>query len=132
MSGVWSKEKAWKWYNEHNWIRGCNFMGSDCANRIDQWQELGFEERLQTADEELALAAKTGFNAIRIIPEFIVWDQDHDGFMERFERYLATAWKYGISCMIVFGNDCTDLGFVGGELQLPKLIAVFGFSRFRN
>lgn len=48
-------------------------MGSDCANRIDQWQELGFEERLKTADRELELAAKTGYNSIRIVLEFIVW-----------------------------------------------------------
>ncbi len=106
MNGVWSKEKAWEWYNSHPWLRGCNFMSSDCANRIDQWQELGFEERLKTADEELALAAETGFNSIRIIPEFIVWDQEHDGFMKRFDRYLETAWKHGISSMVVFGNDC--------------------------
>lgn len=105
-ANVWSKEKAWEWYNARPWLRGCNFMGSDCANRIDQWQELGFEQRLATADRELKLAAETGFNTIRIIPEFIVWDQDHDGFMERFDRYLATAWKYGISSMVVFGNDC--------------------------
>jgi hypothetical protein len=26
--------------------------------------------------------------------------------MERLERYISTAWKYGIACMIVFGNDC--------------------------
>ena len=103
---VWSKEKAWEWYNSRTWMRGCNFMGSDCANRIDQWQEYGFEEHLETADRELALAAETGFNSIRIIPEFFVWDQDHDGFMERFDRYLTTAWKHGISSMIVFGNDC--------------------------
>ena len=106
MNDVWSKEKAWKWYDDRTWMRGCNFMGSDCANRIDQWQALGFEKRLETADRELKLAAETGFNTIRIIPEFIVWDQDHDGFMERFDRYLATAWKYGISSMVVFGNDC--------------------------
>ena len=56
MGKVWSKERAWEWYNNHNWLRGCNFMSSDCANRIDQWQEEGFEERLKTADEELALA----------------------------------------------------------------------------
>ncbi|MBQ4051298.1 MAG: cellulase family glycosylhydrolase [Oscillospiraceae bacterium] len=103
---VWSKEKAWEWYDSRPWLRGCNFMGSDCANRIDQWQELGFEERLKTADEELALAAATGFNTIRIILEFIVWNEQHDGFMERFDRYLDTAWKHGISCMVVFGNDC--------------------------
>lgn len=106
MGSRWSKERAWEWYNNRPWIRGCNFMGSDCANRIDQWQELGFEESIKVADEELKLAAETGFNSIRIILEFIVWKEEHDGFMERFERYLETAAKHGISCMIVFGNDC--------------------------
>jgi hypothetical protein len=106
MSGVWSKEKAWEWYDSIPWIRGCNFMSSDCANRIDQWQALGFEGRLATADRELALAASIGFNSIRLILEFIVWDQEHDGFMERFDRYLSTAYKYNIRSMIVFGNDC--------------------------
>lgn len=106
MGVKWSERRAWDWYNQHPWIRGCNFMGSDCANRIDQWQELGFEERLKTADAELALAAAAGLNSIRIIPEFIVWDQQHDGFMERFERYIATAASHGITCMVVFGNDC--------------------------
>ena len=102
----WSRERAWEWYRAKPWIRGCNFMGSDCCNRIDQWQEYGFEERMQTADRELKLLAETGFNSIRIILEFIVWKQEHDGFMERLERYIATADRYGISCMIVFGNDC--------------------------
>ena len=46
------------------------------------------------------------FNSIRIILEFYVWQQQHDGFMERFDRYLATAWKHGISCMVTLGNDC--------------------------
>lgn len=106
MGSRWSKERAWQWYNARPWLRGCNFMGSDCANRIDQWQALGFEERLQTADRELALAAETGFNTIRIAPEFIVWYQEHDTFFDRFDRYLDTAYKHGISSMIVLGNDC--------------------------
>ena len=106
MGSIWTKEKAWEWYDGRPWLRGCNFMGSDCANRIDQWQKLGFEERLKTADGELALAAETGFNTIRIILEFIVWDREHDGFMERFDRYLETAHRHGISCMVVLGNDC--------------------------
>ncbi len=103
---VWSKERAWAWYNARAWMRGCNFMSSDCANRIDQWQEYGFDEKLITVDRELELAAKTGFNSIRVIVEYIVWEKQHDGFMERLERYIATAAKHGISCMIVFGNDC--------------------------
>ena len=38
----WTKERAWEWYRSRPWIRGCNFMGSDCVNRIDQWQEWHF------------------------------------------------------------------------------------------
>ena len=57
MKGQWSRERAWDWYDRHPWFRGCNFMGSDCANRIDQWQALGFEERMVTAERELKLAA---------------------------------------------------------------------------
>ena len=55
MTGRWTKEKAWQWYNERPWIRGCNYMSADCANRIDQWQSHGFEERFKTTEEELAL-----------------------------------------------------------------------------
>lgn len=102
----WSKERAWEWYNSRPWIRGCNFMSSDCANRIDQWQSLGFEERLETTDRELKLAADTGFNSIRIVLEFVVWKEEHDTFFERFDRYLDVCAKHGISCMVVLGNDC--------------------------
>ncbi len=47
MNGQWTKEAAWSWYNKRPWICGCNFMSSDCASRIDQWQESGFEERFE-------------------------------------------------------------------------------------
>ncbi|MBQ2987780.1 MAG: cellulase family glycosylhydrolase [Clostridia bacterium] len=102
----WSKEKAWEWYDSRPWLRGCNYMSADCANRVDQWQALGFEERFQTTETELALMQKTGFNTVRLIPEYVVWKEEHDGFMERFDRYLSLCAKYGISCMIVLANDC--------------------------
>jgi hypothetical protein len=81
-------------------------MSADCANRIDQWQELGFEERFKTTEEELRLMQKTGFNTVRLILEYVVWKEEHDGFMARFDRYLSLCAKYGISCMIVLANDC--------------------------
>ena len=43
----WSKERIRDWYNARPWMRGCNYMSADCANRVDQWQELGFEETSQ-------------------------------------------------------------------------------------
>jgi len=102
----WSKEKIWDWYNARPWMRGCNYMSADCANRIDQWQELGFDERFQTTEEELALMQETGFNTVRLIVEYVVWKEEHDGFMKRFDRYLDLCAKYGISAIIVLANDC--------------------------
>ena len=102
----WSKERIWEWYNARPWMRGCNYMSADCANRVDQWQALGFEERFETTERELALMRETGLNSVRLILEYVVWQKEHDGFMERFDRYLSLCAKYGISCMIVLANDC--------------------------
>ena len=106
MNSRWSKEKAWEWYRSRPWMRGCNYMSADCANRVDQWQSLGFEERFETTARELALMQETGFNTVRLILEYVVWKEEHDGFMERFDRYLSLCAKHGISCMIVLANDC--------------------------
>ena len=73
----WTKQQAWQWYNERPWIRGCNYMSADCANRVDQWQALGWEERLETTEKEFALMQETGFNTIRIILEYAVWRDEH-------------------------------------------------------
>ena len=108
-TGPWTKERAWEWYGRLPWLRGCNFMGSDCVNRVDQWQALGFEKRFETADRELALAASIGYNTVRLLVEqqgFVVWMAEHDGFMERFERTVALCAKHGIRPMIVLANDC--------------------------
>lgn len=140
---MWSKERIWKWYNERPWIRGCNYMSADCTNHIDQWQSLGFEERLKTADDELALVAETGYNSVRLYIPFIVWDQEHDTFFDRFEKYLDVCAKHGLSCMIVLANDCvrpkgvepdhigeqrTDWGYHGGrKLSEHGKLAGMGF-----
>lgn len=103
----WSKEKIREWYDSRPWIRGCNYMSADCANwLIDQWQEYGFEERFETTKNEFALMRELGYNSIRIFPSFVVWEKEHDGFMKRFERYVDLAFRNGISCMVVLGNDC--------------------------
>lgn len=106
MKERWTKEQVWEWYNGRPWLRGCNYMSADCVNRIDQWQALHFEETLATTDRELALAAETGFNSIRVVVEYVVWKEEHDGFLERFDRYLDVCAKHGISCMVVLANDC--------------------------
>lgn len=106
MKTRWTKEQIWDWYNARPWMRGCNYMSADCVNRVDQWQALGFEEHLKTTEEELKLMQKTGFNSVRLILEYVVWKEEHDSFLERFDRYLSLCAKYGVSCMITLANDC--------------------------
>ena len=106
----WPKEKAWEWYNAQPWIRGCNYMPASAANRVDQWQELGCEERFAEVERELALAETVGFNALRILVEeqgFGVWLAEHDGFMARFERMLSIMAKHKMRAIVVLGNDCS-------------------------
>ena len=108
--GPWTKEKAWEWYNAQPWIRGCNYMPASAANRVDQWQSLGAEERFAEVERELALAEKVGFNTLRLIVEhqgFGVWLADPDGFMTRFERYLQILARHRLRAIVVLGNDCS-------------------------
>ncbi len=130
----WSKEKAWTWYNAQPWIRGCNYMPASAANRVDQWQQLGKEERFAEVEREFALAKKVGLNTMRILlldEGFGVWLAEHDGFMENFERYLQLLSKYGMRAIVVLAGDCSrpknlwklptpgpqayDIGYHGGR-----------------
>ncbi len=136
MKRRWTCDEIWNWYNNMPWLRGCNFLPSDCCNRIAFWQALHFEKHLQTCERELALAASIGYNSIRVILEYIVYAEEHDSFMERFERFLQAADKNGICVMVCFGNDCTvpknanyraphvgiqeyDWGYHGGRKNSP-------------
>ena len=107
-TGPWPKEKAWAWYDAQPWIRGVNFVPSDCVNFVDQWQEYGFEQRFATADRELALAAETGFNTVRLFLQFEVWLYEREGFLARFDRYLGACEKHGIRAIVVLFNDCAS------------------------
>ena len=76
----WPKEKAWAWHAAQPWLRGCNYMPASAANRVDQWQEMGCEERFAEMETELKIAQSIGFNTMRIIIEeqgFAVWCAEH-------------------------------------------------------
>ena len=105
MKERWTKEQANAWYAKQGWLRGCNFIGSDCANRIDQWQSYGREERMRTAEREMQLCEEIGFNTIRLIVEFDVWYQEHDAFMEALEQYVSMANRHGLSVMLVLAHE---------------------------
>ena len=115
----WSKAKIWEWYNAHPWIRGCNFIGSDCVNRLDMWQSYGSEEKLATAERELALCQKIGFNTVRLWANFDVYYKEPDSYMEIFDRYIDIFARHGMKVMVVLCHE-EDLP-LGDEFRAKEM-----------
>ena len=117
MKRQWTPEEANAWYKKLGWLRGCNFIGSDCVNRLDMWQSYKIEEKLATADRELALAEKIGFNTVRLWANFDVYYAEPDSFMDIFERYIELCCKHKQKVMVVLGYE-EDLP--RGDVFVPK------------
>ena len=43
---------------------------------------------------------------MRVFLQYIVWEDDAEGFLDRFDKYLSIADKHGISTMPIFFDDC--------------------------
>jgi hypothetical protein len=149
MKTQWTKEQAWEWYNARTWLRGCNFLPSDCCSRLEFLQELDFDKHLATAERELQLAASIGYNTIRVGIDMTVLTEDFDGLLKRFDRFAAIAEKCGISLLVFIGNDCVvpdddnyvpprlgpqqyDWGYHGGRKNTPhkNRPGVVGFNPY--
>ena len=119
MKSVWDSERAWEWQKKTGWLRGCNFIGSDCCNRIDMWQSYRNEEHMLTAARELALCRDIGFNTVRLIVEFDVWLQERTRFMEILENYIALCACCGQKVMLVLANEAQ---LCRGKEYIPKAL----------
>ncbi len=117
MKRKWTQEEANSWYKKLGWLRGCNFIGSDCANRLDMFQSYKCEEKLATADRELALANKIGFNTVRLWMNFDVYYAEPEEYMEITERYISLCAKHNQKVMMVLGYE-EDLP--RGDVFIPK------------
>lgn len=110
MKTRWTKEQAWEWYKKQPWLRGSNFIPSNCANRQDMWQSYHADEHFACADEELALSEKIGFNSVRVIVDFDVWLQEPQAMLDNLETFLSLCEKHRHTAMVVLAT----------EVQLPR------------
>ena len=117
MNRQWTEIEANEWYKKQGWLRGCNFIGSDCTNRLDMFQRYDCEKKLQTADRELALCKELGFNTVRIWANFDVYYAEPDSYMEILDRYVELCAKHGQKIMFVLAHE-EDLP--RGESFVPK------------
>jgi hypothetical protein len=100
----WTKERAWEWYRAQPWINGVNYLPGYAGNSTEFWQDDSFNA--ETIDKELALAEGLGLNSVRILMQYLVWENNPDSYKKHFTKFLELAAKHKISVMPQFFDDC--------------------------
>jgi hypothetical protein len=116
--GVWPVEKANRWYSEHKWITGCDFIPSTAINQLEMWQAPTFDTA--TINRELGWAESIGFNTMRVFLHSLAWKQDVAGFKKRVSTYLSIADRHHIQTIFVFFDDCWNKDPKPGKQPEPK------------
>lgn len=109
----WSTEEAWNWYDEQDWLVGCNYLPSTAVNPTEMWLADSFDP--ETIDRELGWANAVGMNTVRVFLQYVVWEDDPEGLKRRMEEFLSIADKHGLTTMFVFFDD---VAFSGDEPYL--------------
>jgi endo-1,4-beta-mannosidase len=117
LENRWSKRRATEWYERQEWPVGCNFLPSSAVNSTEMWNKDTFDP--ETIDKELGWAASIGFNTVRVFLQYIVWEDDPDGFKQRFSIFLDIAEKHRISVMPILFDDCFIPEPVRGKQDEP-------------
>jgi hypothetical protein len=104
----WTAEQARAWYERQPWLVGFNFLPSTAVNDTEMWARETFDAA--TIARELGWAKAAGYNSCRVFLQYIVWRDDPAGFKARFEQFLASAGKHGLSVVPTFFDDCAFAG----------------------
>jgi len=103
---AWSRGRIEKWYASREWPVGANFLPSTAINMIEMFREEDFDRA--TIDRELGWAADTGMNCMRVFLPYLLWKEDREAFLDRFDRYMAIAWSHGIGTIPVLFDSVWD------------------------
>ncbi|MDP6545946.1 MAG: glycosyl hydrolase [Phycisphaerae bacterium] len=109
----WSKAKANQWYAKQPWPCGFNYVPANAISYTEMWMPYCFDAKL--IDKELALAQGVGFNCLRVVLPFVVWEHDPKAFKKRLDEFLRVCDKRGIKVMFCLFDDCTF-----GPISDPK------------
>ena len=123
-----TEEKANKWWQEHKWPLGINYVTSDAVNDIEMWMDATFNPAL--IERELGIAASLGYNSARVFLSFTVWYNERERFLENFEKFLQIADAAGISVMPVLFDDCA-FDFGSDPVYGPQPEPVYGVHNSR-
>jgi hypothetical protein len=98
-------------------IRGVNYVPSNAVNATQMWQD--FDPA--TIDLELGFAASLGLNSVRVFIQYVVYERDAAGLLERFAAFLDLAGARGLTVMPVLFDDCwLPEPFLGEQAPEPR------------
>lgn len=100
----WSGEQAWRWYREQPWPCGFNYVPANAISYTEMWMDYAFDPAV--IDRELSLAQDAGFNCLRVVLPFVVWEHDPDAFKKRLDVFLAICARRGQRVMLTLFDDC--------------------------
>jgi len=100
----WPPEKAWDWYRGQPWPCGFNYVPSNAISYTEMWMAYSFDPAL--IDRELALAQEVGFNCLRVVLPFVVWEAEPERFRQRLDQFLEISHRRGLRVMPALFDDC--------------------------
>ncbi len=110
----WTAQQAQDWYAKQPWLCGFNYIPSNAINYTAMWDKTSFSPDL--IQKELALAAQTGFNCVRVVLQHAVYADDPAYFKKTFGQFLAICQRHNIRVMPIFFDDC-----VFGTVMNPQI-----------
>ncbi len=100
----WTKAKAAEWYEKQPWPCGFNYIPANAVSYTAMWMPDCFDPAL--IDKELALAQSVGFNCLRVVLPFVVWEHDPAAFKQRLGEFLSVCDKRRFKVMFCLFDDC--------------------------
>jgi hypothetical protein len=100
----WSEEKIWEWQNKQPWYCGFNYIPAYAINYTAMWDKSTFDP--VAIDKELALAEGVGFNCLRAVLQYAVYEDDTAYFLRTLDRFLAICKRHKLSFMPALFDDC--------------------------
>jgi hypothetical protein len=98
-------------------VRGANYLPSTSVNPTQMWSAFD----TATIDRELGYAASMGLNSVRVFIQYVVYENDPNGLIERFDAFLGLAHRHGLSVLPVLFDDCwLPEPFLGDQAPEPR------------
>ena len=99
----WNKEQAFSWYENLDWIVGCNYLPSNAINQLEMFQVETYDKEINL--KELSWAKDLGFNSVRVYLHDLLWNES-DVFKKNLNDFLDICNHLEIRPILVLFDDC--------------------------